>query len=187
MAGKTILQKLIHSDNEPTPSPETAKQAIKFHPKKGLGSFHYFGEVLPDNKKHMLFRSAVIQCTPYLTLPNAEDILKIGLPEGFVSDAKSAGWTLMEAVTYVKEFYASKSSEPKAAREHVDTEAKQLAALLASVAPKLPASKLLTELQRLIEEKGAVAVTMLEEMEKMNGRDKREYIYIRKVNAKSND
>jgi len=162
------------------------KKEIQFYPEKGLGSYHFFGNGIPEDKGRKLYRVMVSQSAPYLSLPNAEEVLAIALPKGFVDDCKGAGWTLVEAMTAARDFYVEKAKSPKVkiSQKKVDLETKKLAGILSGMAPEILPVKLLAELKDLIESKGEAAVEMLVEMEKDNGRDEKGYIYMRKVTKK---
>jgi hypothetical protein len=183
---------MLHYREEDTNMAKTEKKPLNTNYKAGdtkwLACYHYFGSTEPTKKEksRKLFRVVVFKCAEYLELSNAEQILALTIPKAFAQEAEAAGWTLVEAVSYARDFYDSQAPSIKkpAPKKDVDSQAKQLAGILASLTDHVSPSTLLFQLTKLVETKGQAAVAMLEEMERENGRDPKGYIYLKKVTPK---
>lgn len=148
---------------------------------KFLATFFYFGDEVPTDKSHKLQAPIVKRTSKFRFLPNAEEVLGLSWPEGFVTDAKAHGWTLVECLDFAVAKFADekdKSSRGEGAEDPV----RLLARLLVDVRPNASPVELLSELRTLVDEKGDEAVKFLEELLKNETpRDDRGYIYLRKV------
>lgn len=184
MATKTMLQKLgIGGEETETPTKAELKfvynEATKF-----LGSFLYFGDEEPKDKSHKLLGPTVKSHAKFAALPNAEEVLSMSLPSGFVKDAKEQGWTLAECMTFAESKFAAEKGKTKQARPSHDYDAKRLAGILAALTPHSTPEELLKEMRDLVTEKGDAAVKILEELLKNDHpRDKGGYVYMRRVKA----
>lgn len=148
---------------------------------KFLATFFYFGDQVPTDKAHKLQAPIVKRTSKFAFLPNAEEVLSLSWPEGFVADAKAYGWTLVECLDFAVAKFADekdKSSRGESGEDPV----RLLARFLADVRPHAAPADLLRELKTLVNENGDEAVKFLEELLKNETpRDDRGYIYLRKV------
>ena len=147
---------------------------------KFLATFFYFGDQVPTDKSHKLQAPIVKRTSKFAFLPNAEEVLSLSWPEGFVQDAKANGWTLVECLDFAVAKFADEKGKTKGDGD--EDPVRLLARLLVDVRPNASPTELLGELKALVEEKGEEAVKFLEELLKNeNPRDDRGYIYLRKV------
>lgn len=181
---KTMLQKFGIGGEDAEPRTKAEPKFVYNDATKFLGSFLYFGEEEPKDKTHKLLGPTVKSHAKFSTLPNAEEVLSMSLPVGFVQDAKDNGWTLAECMTFAENKFAAEKGKTKPVRLGHDYDAKRLAGILAALTPDSTPEELLKEMRDLVTEKGDAAVKILEELLKNeHPRDKGGYIYLRKVKA----